>query len=712
MNSRPRETFVFEELGLVDAARLHDIYEVYKTSFPHPDEQEPFHAFVKILALNSDQAIQHQFGPYREIVLAISPRSTGQIVGGLVIGVTSGPEHLTAGFAASVQAIYLFVYRDWRKYLVPRDVINEIHRHALMAFPPPPDFAGNDIAIFFEANNPVRMSPEEIAEDFDNSETDPFRRYMSWRERGDPLNFRYVQPALDASKSPVHFLDLFYMGRGTDVPAAMLLKHLYRFVSVSVLKGRDAEQNPDYRAMADELRQMTRVTFIPRNDPDQLSILHQRDARLFETRQARARTITMLAPPLPRGRRRSFFLRPRLGNTLYRGCYRLYHFLERYHIAVAYLEAGLGVIAFIGALSVIIGNWTDLKGLTFVTQVINLATNAGEWMQFERHERQVTAFIWLFLSVYILSRGFVRTRRGHLGYRFGALQREVARLDPGDAAGVDRVTIWLRDELSRRAAGRDAFGPMISDTTQPAERSRVQVLIASLSAQIYSDQVWGVVDRDWQAWETSRLADWLGQFPDGLQGATYQSCPGRTFFSLVIPVIAPATRLTRLDLRQLAIDTRVARRLRTHMAGPPIRTDTTSGPPTLIVLRLLVSGQTEKTRSTPKERQFGLVLTGLLHLALLLRQLASNGDLVNGLPANTTLLVVAASAQSVRILQLFGFSLLQRAAAHDAEDSEEEPGEANLGVYRLIIGSSTERSPEEHRFLAILTELLKTLPST
>ncbi len=74
--------------------------------------------------------------------------------------------------------------------------------------------------------------------------------------------------------------------------------------------------------------------------------------------------------------------------------------------------------------------------------------------------------------------------------------------------------------------------------------------------------------------------------------------------------------------------------------------------------------------------------------------------------------MVAASAQSVRILQLFGFSLLQRAAAHDAEDSEEEPGEANLGVYRLIIGSSTERSPEEHRFLAILTELLKTLPST
>ncbi len=709
MNIQARETFVFEELGLVDAARLKETYEVYKTSFPHPDEQEPFHAFVKILALNDDKAVQQRFGPYREVVIAITPRSTGEIVGGLVIGITSSPEHLAAGFVASVQAIYLFVYKDWRKYLVARNVVNEIHRYAIAAFPPPADFAGNDIAIFFEANNPVRMSDEEIAEDFDNSETDPYRRYMSWRERGDPLDFRYVQPALENNKSAVHFLDLFYMGRGRDIPAAMLLKHLYRFVSISVLKGRDAEQNPDYRQMADELRQMTRVPFIPRNDPDQLSILHQRDARLFEMRHTRTRKVVMRAPPLPVGRRRHLVMRPRLGNMLYRACYRLYHYLERYHIAVAYMEAGLGVFAFVGALSVIVGNWTNLLGISFVTQAIHIATNAGEWMDFERHERQVTAFIWLFLSVYILSRGFVRTRRGHLGYRFGALQREVARLDPGDAAGVDRVTNWLRDELSLRAAGRDSFGPMIADDTLPAERSRVQVSIASLSAQIYSDQVWGVVDREWQAWETSRLADWLGRFQDGLYGATYKSCAGRTFFSLVIPVMAPTTRLTRLDLRQLTVDGRVARRLRANMPGPPVKTDPSLGPPTLIVLRLLVSGQAEKTSSTAKERQFGIVLTGLLHLALLLRRLASNGDLINGLPLNTTLLVVAASRQSVKVLQLFGFSLLQRSASHDEEDAEEEPGESNLGVYQLIVGPSIERTPEEHRFLEVLTELAKTL---
>jgi hypothetical protein len=96
---------IFEKLNRDDLPRLEAIYEVYKTSFPHPDEQEPFEAFLRILDLNGDREIQERFGPYIEFVLALTRQSTREIVGGLVIGVTSGPEHLQAGFASSVQTI-------------------------------------------------------------------------------------------------------------------------------------------------------------------------------------------------------------------------------------------------------------------------------------------------------------------------------------------------------------------------------------------------------------------------------------------------------------------------------------------------------------------------------------------------------------------------------------------------------------------------------
>jgi hypothetical protein len=112
-------------------------------------------------------------------------------------------------------------------------------------------------------------------------------------------------------------------------------------------------------------------------------------------------------------------------------------------------------------------------------------------------------------------------------------------------------------------------------------------------------------------------------------------------------------------------------------------------------------------RAAKLERQIALILTALLHVALMLERLAREGDIANGLPANTVILVVAVNPQSVRLLQWFGFRLLQRSAPHEGPETEDEPGEANMSVFRTAIGPPHERSPETQRFLELLADLLR-----
>jgi hypothetical protein len=92
---------------------------------------------------------------------------------------------------------------------------------------------------------------------------------MFWLRSGfTPLAFPYVQPRLRDDAVPVRYLDLFCSNDAPEgVPAIMLLNHLYAFVSVSVLKDRDAREDPEFVAMAQWLEGRTHVGLADRRGP-------------------------------------------------------------------------------------------------------------------------------------------------------------------------------------------------------------------------------------------------------------------------------------------------------------------------------------------------------------------------------------------------------------------------------------------------------------
>src|SRR5215510_9545133 len=137
--------------------------------------------------------------------------------------------------------------------------------------------------VFVEVNNPLRMSPEEIADDTAHAGIDPYRRYRHWLRSGlRPLDLAYVQPPLRLGESPVRYLDLFCNSNLPSVPSAVVLHHLRAFISISVLKGKSADGDPDFAAMRDQLAARDIVAFIP-DDYAELQAICDRAAELSIT---------------------------------------------------------------------------------------------------------------------------------------------------------------------------------------------------------------------------------------------------------------------------------------------------------------------------------------------------------------------------------------------------------------------------------------------
>src|SRR5262249_10140841 len=160
---------------------------------------------------------------------------------------------------------YTFLERDARgKGQIP-DMKAYMCAEALAKFGFDPARGGMPPLMFFEVNNPRRMTAQEIEEDTRRSGLDPHRRYVFWKRNGfAPLDFRYVQPKLRPDADAVRYLDLFCTSGGAKaIPAELILAHLSAFVSISVLKGKPALEDVDFAAMADALTPGRMVPFVP-----------------------------------------------------------------------------------------------------------------------------------------------------------------------------------------------------------------------------------------------------------------------------------------------------------------------------------------------------------------------------------------------------------------------------------------------------------------
>jgi hypothetical protein len=265
----------YEEIQPEHSKDFAKLYAIYADLFPLPDEREPPDAFFEISMLNQRADVQMQMGPWREIVAGIRLWQGGPLVGGHVFGVTTSPAHVKFGCRASVQAIYTFLERAARgKGQIP-DMKSYMCAEALAKFGFDPVRGGMPPLMFFEVNNPKRMTPQEIEEDTRRSGLDPHRRYIFWKRNGfAPLEFSYVQPRLRPDAEPVRYLDLFCTAGVADaIPAELILAHLSTFVSISVLKGKPAMDDPDFAKMAEALPAGRMVPFVPDDADEQKAIL-------------------------------------------------------------------------------------------------------------------------------------------------------------------------------------------------------------------------------------------------------------------------------------------------------------------------------------------------------------------------------------------------------------------------------------------------------
>jgi hypothetical protein len=261
--------FVYDNINPFNDDQFAILYAIYSDLFPLSDEREPPSAFRELAELNSRQDVQNLYGPWQEFVFGMRLDRQGALVGGNVFGVTTSQAHVNFGCQASVHDIYLFVHPNARGHGAMANAKAHMESHALAVFGLNPGIFAP--LIFLEVNNPTLMSSSEIDLDTVQSGIHPCRRYMSWKRSGfRPLDFRYVQPALRPDASAIRYLNLFCSGGAFDsIPAEVILAHLKAFISVSVLKGRPASENPDFEFMARQLTAGKMIRFVSDDAADQ-----------------------------------------------------------------------------------------------------------------------------------------------------------------------------------------------------------------------------------------------------------------------------------------------------------------------------------------------------------------------------------------------------------------------------------------------------------
>jgi hypothetical protein len=243
---------------------LEEFYEAYDRAFVLANEKEGFDGFAECMLLNSGDAyaeLAGRLGGFREFVLlARDPETTLPIGGANLIAFPlrfpdpNGPPVL------SINLNYVFVNQRARRRGYFRRLVSDLPRIALdllvatNASDLPREWAtaGRNrhsppqIVIFFEQNDPYRMSREDYELDTKHSGIDQRTRIGVWARRGARIvDFPYVQPPLTPGQGTDHSLVCGVIGLEQDALSACLFHgHLERFFAISVLKGRDPASEP------------------------------------------------------------------------------------------------------------------------------------------------------------------------------------------------------------------------------------------------------------------------------------------------------------------------------------------------------------------------------------------------------------------------------------------------------------------------------------
>lgn len=143
--------------------------------------------------------------------------------------------------------------------------------------------------VFFEQNDPEKMTPEQYEQDTLNSGIDQKERMRMWAKLGARrVDFPYVQPPLSADQEPDETLSLcvmlaeyivrekkedFLPDTLSGIPPHALYNHLYRFFAVSVLKNKASPETvavckAQFALLRDLMREEKEIPLITRGGND------------------------------------------------------------------------------------------------------------------------------------------------------------------------------------------------------------------------------------------------------------------------------------------------------------------------------------------------------------------------------------------------------------------------------------------------------------
>ena len=221
---------------------LAPFYDLYARVFTLADEREPLEGFTSVLAFNDDAAVQNEFGPFREPILAAIDPQSGDIVAAVNFTLYAYPGSVY-DFDASCQMHFLMVREDLRGLGIGRHSNSRSGKsiatfsHTYCGVTRPRAF------ITCEQNNPARMTHDEILADARAALIHPYARMNWWRQRGfRRLDFNYMQPPLSPDHAPCTYLDYYARPSNASteelscIPSDVLTEHLRRFFFVSVGK--------------------------------------------------------------------------------------------------------------------------------------------------------------------------------------------------------------------------------------------------------------------------------------------------------------------------------------------------------------------------------------------------------------------------------------------------------------------------------------------
>lgn len=249
---------VIEASTSADDGLLDEFYAAYDRAFVLANEKEGLNGFKQCLALNSGEAymaLTARFGPFREFVLvARDPGAADAIGGANLIACLLAPAGGTPILSVNLNYVFTNVSARRRGYFrrliadLPLLVVGLFAKTNASDLPSgsATESGSPPVLIFFEQNDPYRMSRAEYELDTHHSGVDQLTRIRIWAGLGARIvDFSYVQPPLTPAQGADHTLACGVIGTQEDAISACLLHdHLERFFAISVLKGRDPATEP------------------------------------------------------------------------------------------------------------------------------------------------------------------------------------------------------------------------------------------------------------------------------------------------------------------------------------------------------------------------------------------------------------------------------------------------------------------------------------